>query len=88
MRHDRSIDLTPGKGATEFDWTTLDALPEWYVLVAVCGRCGRQDELDRREIRRRAGKGALLSSLPGKLRCRPPCGNREGNRLFLRKLAR
>ena len=88
MRHDRSIDLTPSSGGPEFDWRTLDALPDWYVLVAVCGKCGRQDELERREIRRRAGKDVVLSTLPAKLRCRPPCGNREGNRLFLRKLAR
>lgn len=52
------------------------------------GACGHDDELDRRAIGRRFGKNVELATLPMRLRCRPPCGNRVGNRLFLRKLGR
>ncbi len=87
MRHDRSIELAPSV-KPQFDYETLSALPEWYVIVARCGACGHEDELDRRAIGRRFGKNVKLVTLPIRLRCRPPCGNRVGNRLFLRKLGR
>ncbi len=87
MRHDRSIELAP-RVRPQFDYETLSALPEWFVIVAQCGACGHEDELDRRAIGRRFGKNVELVTLPTRLRCRPPCGNRIGNLLFLRKLAR
>lgn len=87
MRHDRSIELTPGSN-TYFDYETLSALPECYVLVARCQACGHQTELDRKEVGWRFGKNVELSSLAARLRCRSPCGNRIGNRLFLWKLPR
>jgi hypothetical protein len=86
MRHDRSIELAPSV-KPQFDYETLSA-PEWYVIVARCGACGHEDELDRRAIWRRFGKNVQLVTLPMRLRCRPLCGNRVGNRLFLRKLGR
>jgi hypothetical protein len=87
MRHDRSIELAPS-ARPQCDYATLSALPEWFVIVARCGACGHEDELDRGAIARRFGKNVELVTLPIRLRCRPPCGNRVGNRLFLRKLAR
>jgi hypothetical protein len=87
MRHDRSIELAPSLGP-QFDYATLSALPEWFVIVARCRACGHEEELDRRAIGHRFGGNVELATLPMRLRCRPPCGNRIGNRLFLRKLAR
>jgi hypothetical protein len=87
MRHDRSIELAPSV-RPQFDYETLSALPVWFVMVARYGACGHEDELDRGAIGRRFGKTVELVTLPMRLRCRPPCGNRIGNRLFLRKLGR
>ena len=87
MRHDRSTELAPSV-RPQFDYETLSALPEWFVIVARCGACGHENELARGAIARQFGKNVELATLPIRLRCRPPCGNRVGNRLFLRKLAR
>jgi hypothetical protein len=87
MRHSRSIELAPDAG-TEFDCETIASLPEWYVLTARCGECGREVELERRDIISSLGANVRLNTIPEKLRCRPPCNNRAGNRLFLKKLAR
>lgn len=87
MRHDRSIELAPDT-RPEIEFETLDALPDWCILVAHCGACGHQSELDRRAISRRFGASVKLTALPLNLRCRQPCGNRAGNRLFVQKLPR
>ncbi|MBB5536079.1 hypothetical protein GGD55_002786 [Rhizobium giardinii] len=63
MRHDRSIELAPSLGP-QFDYATLSALPEWFVIVAECGVCGHEEELDRRAIGRlRGATRAMVDSV-------------------------
>ena len=88
MRHKRSLELAPGDRHTpEIEWPTLEKLPEWYALVGRCHACAHEEVLERRTLARRCGSGIALAALPAKLKCRQ-CGNRQGNRLFLGKLAR
>ncbi|MEY9562259.1 hypothetical protein [Sinorhizobium fredii] len=66
---------------------TLQALPEWYQLAVSCGHCKHVAPLDRRELARKVGKQAVITSLVPKLRC-AECGNKKGNKLMLGKLPR
>ncbi len=84
MRHRRSIDLMPRESAADYG-STLELLPEWYVLVAKCGKCRHQGRIDRRVIASTCGWGIHLNSIGRTLKC-SRCGNREGNKLLLGKL--
>ncbi|WFU51541.1 hypothetical protein QA637_19965 (plasmid) [Sinorhizobium terangae] len=86
MRHRRGIDLAPPGEAAEYA-STLETLPEWYVLVAKCGKCLHQAPIDRRQIARRRGGRTSLMAIAGMLKCRR-CGNAEGNELLLGRLPR
>ncbi len=86
MRHRRSIELMPRENAADCG-STLELLPEWYVLVAKCGACRHQGRIDRRMIAKTCGWGVHLNSIGGTLKC-SRCGNREGNNLLLGRLPR
>lgn len=86
MRHRRSIDLMPRQDAAD-DGATLELLPEWYVLVAKCGKCRHRGRIDRRLVANRRGWGVSLNSIGPALKC-VRCGNREGNKLLLGRLPR
>lgn len=86
MRHRRSIDLMPRENAADYG-STLELLPEWYVLVAKCGKCRHQGRIERRAIAGTHGWGVDLNSIGRTLKC-SRCGNREGNKLLIGKLPR
>ncbi|HEV7322187.1 MAG TPA: hypothetical protein VGO04_26585 [Ensifer sp.] len=86
MRHRRSIDLMPREDAGDYG-STLDRLPEWYVLVAHCGKCRHQAQVDRRLIARTYGTDVPLARVPRILKC-SRCQNRDGNKLLLGRLPR
>ena len=86
MRHRRSIDLMSRENAADYG-STLELLPEWYVLVAKCAKCRHQGQIDRRLVAGTCGWGVRLDSLGQKLKC-SRCANREGNKLLLGRLPR
>ncbi|OCP00222.1 MULTISPECIES: hypothetical protein [unclassified Ensifer] len=86
MRHRRSIDLMPREDVADYG-STLEQLPEWYVLVAKCGKCRRQGQVDRRLIASAYGYATPLNFIARTLKC-SRCENREGNKLLLGRLPR
>ncbi len=90
MKHRRGINLLPDEYslAVTGRFATVEAIPEWYVLKGVCGRCGREGIVDRRHLERRFGKLALVQDLQPKLRCRN-CGNQgQMNNWIITKASR
>jgi hypothetical protein len=91
MKHPRSIDLAAPFAPAAFrehdgcDYQTLKSLPDWEVLGAKCGACGRISWLDKRTVEREWGNQYLLN-LRHRLRCK--YGNKEGNTVLIGKLPR
>lgn len=97
MKHRRGIDLAANAGYTvsegsqrsaDYDfYSTIDKLPEWYVLLGWCQRCRRYGQIERRDIRRGLGATALLAHIAPRLVC-TVCLERKDNTLSVRKLPR
>lgn len=95
MKHRRSIDLLSGYAVSEgsrrsadYDlYSTIDKLPEWYVLLGWCPRCRRYGHIERRDVRRVLGVAALLADIGPRLFC-TACRERRGNKLSVRKMPR
>lgn len=99
MKHRRGIDLTAtaGVGYTVSEgsrrsadygfYSTIDKLPEWYVLLGWCPRCRRYGQIERRDVRRVLGSAALLADIETRLVC-TVCHGRRGNGFSIRKLPR
>lgn len=76
----------PREDAADYG-ATLELLPEWYVLVAKCGKCRRQVQVDRRLIARSHGSDMPLTNIARALKC-SHCENRSGNTLLIGRLPR
>lgn len=99
MKHRRGIDLTAtadagytvsdgSRRSADYDfYSTIDKLPDWYVILGWCQRCRRYGQIERRDIRRVLGAGALLADIGPRLVC-TVCHQRRGNGFSIRKLPR
>lgn len=89
MKHRRGINLRPDDYSRNvFDRpATFETVPDWYVLGAVCSRCGRSGGVDRQALERRFGSRKPLQEIRLKLRCRN-CGNVGTNEWVMTKAAR
>jgi len=95
MQHRRGLDLIPPRLAAskhEISVATFAPdgnyfsvrfamIPAWWVLGGICIACRRIGEVDRFDIERRHGRGALVHVVGEKLRC-TRCGER-GRCMFI-----
>ncbi|THK34030.1 hypothetical protein EHS39_32780 [Ensifer sp. MPMI2T] len=82
MRHGRSIDLVPERGAIDPDrgigHLRLADFGEDQILGARCAACQYGNWVNRWEIARKFGNDATLDDLRAMLRC-ARCGNKGNN---------
>ena len=69
------------------DDVRLEDLGAWDRFEALCARCRKRTVPQPAALGRRWPGGTRIVDLEGRLRCRA-CGNRDGNRLGLRRVKR
>ncbi|MCK3778105.1 hypothetical protein MZK49_15460 [Ensifer sesbaniae] len=68
----------PRENAADYG-STLELLPEWYVLVAKCGKCRHQGQVDRRLVASTCGWGIRLRPLVKRSNARAAETGKEAN---------